>query len=218
MCRDAYGSVLFIDEAYSLYRGDGNERDFGREALETLIAEMENHRNDLVVIMAGYTDDMETLMKGNAGLASRMPYVIEFPNFNRDELYRIYLSMIEGQFAYDEDLLPAVRAYFDALPDVVLDSKEFSNARFVRNLFERTWAKAAMRCQRTARILRIGILLLILSRDTFPGSSGVGSSANCSSSAASRLSNRSYKLTFMLPSLQTVFSVLPKPCVSVCPH
>ena len=58
MCRDAYGSVLFIDEAYSLYRGDENSRDFGREALDTLIAEMENHRKDFVVIMAGYPDDM----------------------------------------------------------------------------------------------------------------------------------------------------------------
>lgn len=147
MCRDAYGSILFIDEAYSLYRGDGNDRDFGREALDTLIAEMENHRGDLVVIMAGYPDDMDRLMRGNAGLASRMPYVIEFPNFTRDELYSIYVSMLEGRFGYDEDLLPAVRDFFDSISDSVLTSKEFSNARFVRNLFERTWAKAAMRCQ-----------------------------------------------------------------------
>ena len=147
ICRDAYGSVLFIDEAYSLYRGDGNDRDYGREALDTLIAEMENHRSDLVVIMAGYTDEMERLMKGNAGLASRMPYVIEFPNFTRDQLYQIYCSMLGGKFKYTDDLLPAVKEYFDALPDALIASKEFSNGRFVRNLFERTWAKAAMRCQ-----------------------------------------------------------------------
>lgn len=61
MCRDAYGSVLFIDEAYSLYRGDDNSRDYGIEAIDTLISEMENHKDDLVVIMAGYTDDMENL-------------------------------------------------------------------------------------------------------------------------------------------------------------
>ena len=82
--------MLFIDEAYSLFRGDGNDRDYGREALDTLIAEMENHRSDLVVIMAGYTDEMDTLMKGNAGLASRMPYTLEFPNFTREELYKIF--------------------------------------------------------------------------------------------------------------------------------
>jgi SpoVK/Ycf46/Vps4 family AAA+-type ATPase len=147
ICRDAYGSVLFIDEAYSLYKGPDNEKDYGREALDTLIAEMENHRSDMVIIMAGYTDEMETLMKGNAGLASRMPYVIEFPNFTREQLYDIFVSMLENQFEYEQDLLPCVKEYFMSLPDGVLLAKEFSNARFVRNLFERTWAKASMRCQ-----------------------------------------------------------------------
>ncbi|MBO5363256.1 MAG: AAA family ATPase [Clostridia bacterium] len=146
LCRDAYGSVLFIDEAYSLYRG-GSSNDYGKEALDTLIAEMENHRSDLVVIMAGYTEDMEILMKGNAGLASRMPYVLEFPNFNREELFTIFKSMVSGRFKYDEELLVAAKEYFNALPDAFITAKEFSNGRFVRNLFERTWAKAAMRCQ-----------------------------------------------------------------------
>ena len=161
MCRDAYGSVLFIDEAYSIYRGEGNDRDFGREALDTLIAEMENHRSDLVVIMAGYTEDMDRLMQGNAGLASRMPYVIEFPNFTREELYSIFLSMLKRQFKYDADMLPAVKDYFMNLPEEVVSSKEFSNARFVRNLFERTFAKASMRCQ-LAKISSI-----TLTRDDF---------------------------------------------------
>lgn len=158
MCRDAYGSVLFIDEAYSLYRGDDNARDYGREALDTLIAEMENHRGDMVVIMSGYTDEMDTLMRGNPGLAGRMPYVIEFPNFTREELYKIYVSMLGRKFEYSDDLLPAVRDYFDNLPDEVIGAKEFSNARFVRNLFERTWAKAALRCQleKQKRIILLG--------------------------------------------------------------
>ncbi|MBO5312883.1 MAG: AAA family ATPase [Clostridia bacterium] len=147
ICRDAYGSVLFIDEAYSLYKGNESSADYGREALDTLIAEMENHRSDMVVIMAGYTDEMNTLMEGNAGLASRMPYVIEFPNFTREQLYEIYVSMIEGRFKYDSDLLPAVKEYFLNLSDSIINAKDFSNARFVRNLFERTWAKSAMRCQ-----------------------------------------------------------------------
>ena len=147
ICRDAYGSVLFLDEAYTLYRGDGNDRDYGREALDTLIAEMENHRDDMVIIMAGYADEMETLMHGNAGLASRMPYIIEFPNFTREQLYQVFVSMMGTKFKHDEALLPAVKTYFDSLPDALLNSKEFSNARFVRNLYERTWAKAAMRCQ-----------------------------------------------------------------------
>lgn len=146
MCRDAYGSVMFIDEAYSLFRGDGSDRDFGREALDTLIAEMENHRSDFVVIMAGYTDDMKTMMEGNAGLRSRVPYTIEFPNFTREQLYEIFVSMV-GKLECEAAVLECAKKYFDGLPDAVLESKDFSNARFVRNLFERTWAKASMRCQ-----------------------------------------------------------------------
>ncbi|MCM1368739.1 MAG: AAA family ATPase [Roseburia sp.] len=146
MCRDAYGSVLFIDEAYSLFRGDGNDRDFGREALDTLIAEMENHRSDFVVIMAGYTEDMKKMMTGNSGLASRVPYTIEFPNFTRPQLHDIFVSLA-SRFTCEPAVLDAARKYFDNIPDSVLESKEFSNARFVRNLFERTWAKASMRCQ-----------------------------------------------------------------------
>ena len=146
ICRDAYGSVLFIDEAYSLYRED-NDRDYGKEALDTLIAEMENHRSDLVVIMAGYTDDMQRLLKGNAGLASRIPYTIEFPNFTREQLYDIYLTMLKKGFEYEEDLLPLVKDYFMGLSDKIINAKEFSNGRFVRNLYERTWSKAAMRTQ-----------------------------------------------------------------------
>lgn len=147
ICRDAYGSVLFIDEAYSLYRGDDDSRDYGREALDTLIAEMENHRNDFIVIMAGYTDDMEKLMKGNLGLASRMPYVIEFPNFTREQLYAIFESMVKDKFKYDDRLFEVAKGYFMGLSEEMISAKEFANARFVRNLFERTWAKAAMRCQ-----------------------------------------------------------------------
>lgn len=147
MCRDAYGSVMFIDEAYSLYRSGGSKVDFGREALDTLIAEMENHRNDLVVIMAGYTKEMEELMEGNPGLASRMPYIIEFPNYTRQQLTQIFLQMAEKTFSFAEDFKEAVKEYFDALPDEVLSAESFSNARFVRNLYERTWGKAVLRCQ-----------------------------------------------------------------------
>lgn len=147
MCRDAYGSVLFIDEAYSLYRSGASSNDFGREAIDTLIAEMENHRSDLVVIMAGYTDEMETLMRSNPGLESRMPYVIEFPNYTRTELRDIFMSMVQKSFEIPEGLREAVEEYFSNLPEEMLTSKEFSNARFVRNLYERTWGKAGVRCR-----------------------------------------------------------------------
>ena len=147
MCRDAYGSVMFIDEAYTLYRGENNERDFGREALDTLIAEMENHRSDFMVIMAGYTDEMDTLLKGNPGLRNRMPYTIEFPNFTRAQLCEIFRSFLKKKFVYEDELLVAVENYFNGLEEEFINSKDFGNARFVRNLFERTWGKASLRCQ-----------------------------------------------------------------------
>ncbi|MBQ2793163.1 MAG: AAA family ATPase [Clostridia bacterium] len=148
MCRDAYGSVLFIDEAYSLCTDlSPDSKDYGKEALATLIAEMENHRDDFVVIMAGYTDDIERMMKGNAGLASRVPYTIDFPNFTREQLYQIFLNMLGDKLEYEEEMLEQVRAYFNGLTDEFINAKEFSNARFVRNLFERTYGKAALRCQ-----------------------------------------------------------------------
>lgn len=147
ICRDAYGSVLFIDEAYTLYRGDDNDRDYGREALDMLVSEMENHRSDFVVIMAGYTDDMNTMISGNAGLRSRMPFQIVFPNYTREQLAEIFFRMAEKSFTLDDSVREAVKHYFNTLPDEVLNAKSFSNARYVRNLFERTWGKAMMRAQ-----------------------------------------------------------------------
>ena len=147
ICREAYGSVLFIDEAYSLFSSNTSDSDYGREALDTLIAEMENHRSDMVVIFAGYKDEMEQLMKGNAGLKSRIPYKIEFPNFSKEQLYDIFVNMLKESFKYEESLLECAKEYFMNLSDDFINSKEFSNARYVRNLFERTWAKACMRSQ-----------------------------------------------------------------------
>lgn len=147
-CRDAYGSVLFIDEAYSLYNeGHRNTADYGREAIATLISEMENHRNDLVVIMAGYPDEMQTLMDANKGLESRMPYVIEFPNYTREQLFDIFMLMVEKNFKYKDGFKETAREFFLSLSDELINDKKFSNARFARNVFERTWGKAAMRAQ-----------------------------------------------------------------------
>jgi len=86
-------------------------------------------------------------MEGNPGLASRMHYIIEFPNYTRPQLTEIFLQMAGKNFSFDEAFKEAVQAYFDALPDEVLSAESFSNARFVRNLYERTWGKAVLRCQ-----------------------------------------------------------------------
>ena len=144
-CRDSYGSVLFIDEAYALYENDVQTNDYGKEALTTLISEMENHRDDMLVIMAGYTDDMETLMRGNAGLRSRMPYVLTFENYTRDQLFDIFMLMVRKHFDYTPEFEKEAKRFFDTLPDEYLNSREFANARFVRNLYERTWSKGALR-------------------------------------------------------------------------
>ncbi len=152
ICRDAYGSVLFIDEAYALYSdgGPGNN-DYGREAITTLVAEMENHRDDMLVVMAGYTDDMDNLMKMNEGLRSRMPIMLHFENYTREQLFEIFMLMVKKHFAYTEDLEAEAKLYFMALTDEYMEAREFSNARFVRNLYERTWSKAALRASLEGR-------------------------------------------------------------------
>jgi len=148
MCRDAYGSIMFIDEAYALYDDDElSVRGYGKEVIETLVTEMENHRSDFVVIMAGYPDKMANLMNSNNGLASRMPYIIKFPNYTRAQLHEIYMRMATRDFEIEDGLDEVVKEYFEQLSDEIIEDKDFSNARFVRNLYERTWGKSAMRAQ-----------------------------------------------------------------------
>ncbi len=165
ICRDSYGSVLFIDEAYALYGEEHQANDFGKEAITTLISEMENHRDDMLVVMAGYIDEMETLMKANPGLRSRMPYIIEFPNYSRDQLFQIFMKMVKKHFEYSEDFETEAKKYFDDLSDEMLSSKEFANARFVRNLYERSWSKAALRASLA------GSKIISLSREDFVAAS-----------------------------------------------
>lgn len=143
-CRDAYGSVLFIDEAYGMNVGTskGTTAD---EIVPALVAEMENHRSDLCVILAGYKDEMYEFLKTNSGLESRIPHVIEFPNYSKNELMEIFLHMVKKNFAYEDDLLDAVSEYINNIPEEQYETKEFSNARFIRNLYEHLWGKAAYR-------------------------------------------------------------------------
>jgi hypothetical protein len=148
LCRDAYGSVLFIDEAYTLADANYSDGGYAKEAVDTLIAQMENHREDLVVIMAGYPNEMARLMNMNPGLEGRMPYELVFPNYTREELAQIFLRMVDGDgFRCGEGVEQAVKDYFAKLDDAILMNKNFANARFARNLFERTWSKTVMRAQ-----------------------------------------------------------------------
>lgn len=147
ICRDAYGSVLFIDEAYTLFRSKDDEKDFGREALDALLSQMENHRQDLVVIMAGYPEEMELMLDANPGLRSRIPYKISFRNYKQDELAKIYMEMAKKKYTCAEGLEEAVEGFFGSISEEALKEKSFANARYVRNLFERTVTKAGMRLQ-----------------------------------------------------------------------
>jgi Cdc6-like AAA superfamily ATPase len=136
----AIGGVLLIDEAYALARGDG--RDFGQEAIDTLVKLMEDHRDDLVVIAAGYLDEMADFVDSNPGLRSRFPKTIEFPDYTDDELVAIFSSMCEtSHYAPTVGAIAAARAWFEAQPR----GKGFGNGRLVRNLFEDAVARQASR-------------------------------------------------------------------------
>ncbi len=144
-CARAYGSVLFIDEAYALYRSKDNGKDFGQEAIDTLIAEMENHSDDLLVIFAGYPDEMDLFTNANPGLKSRIPFTIHFPNYSADELFYIFEKMASREFQCSKEFLDAAKRHFLELAAKIKDEKSFGNARYVRNLYERTWGYAAKR-------------------------------------------------------------------------
>ncbi|MBO5060789.1 MAG: AAA family ATPase [Clostridia bacterium] len=142
ICRNAYGSVLFIDEAYTL----ADERDgYSKEAIGTLIAEMENNRDKMVVIFAGYEKELEELFDMNPGLRDRIPHKINFPNYNREELKQIFFMHLKNKISCDESFEKEADVFFRDFPEEIMQERDFSNGRFVRNLAERIISKAAMR-------------------------------------------------------------------------
>lgn len=142
----AMGGVLFIDEAYYLYRPD-NERDYGQEAIEILLQMMENNRDDLVVILAGYADRMETFFSANPGFRSRIAHHIDFPDYTNDELFRIVEAMMGEQ---NYLLTPAARAAFVGYIAKRRGQPHFANARSIRNAFDRARLRQANRLFETA--------------------------------------------------------------------
>ena len=135
--RDAHGGILFIDEAYSLLKTNGSNtaEDFGKEAIETLLKEMEDRRGSLVVIVAGYTEPMRRFIRSNPGLASRFTTEVLFPDYNAEELIQIFNSMCQSrQFTLTED---AIRAAEGSIKEMVASKgDDFGNAREIRTLFE----------------------------------------------------------------------------------
>lgn len=132
--RSALGGVLFIDEAYSLYRGKDDS--FGLEAIDTLVKGMEDHRDDLVVILAGYSREMEQFLTANSGLASRFPNKIEFPDYTGEELWRILELNAKGRgYRLAEGCQAPLTEYFTRAQAENAD--ENGNGRMARNLLER---------------------------------------------------------------------------------
>jgi probable Rubsico expression protein CbbX len=139
--KKAMGGVLFIDEAYYLYRPD-NERDYGQEAIEILLQVMENNRDDLVVILAGYGDRMETFFQSNPGMRSRIAHHLEFPDFAEGELLRIAELMLEQQ---NYRFGPGAREVFQDYLAHRIRQPQFANARSVRNALDRARLRQASR-------------------------------------------------------------------------
>ncbi len=137
----AMGGVLFIDEAYYLYRPD-NERDYGQEAIEILLQVMENNREDLVVILAGYADRMDRFFSSNPGFRSRIAHHIDFPDYGDEELLTIASSMLASQSYHFDSEARQVMADYIAMRR---QQPHFANARSIRNALDRARLRQANR-------------------------------------------------------------------------
>ena len=139
--KKAMGGVLFIDEAYYLYRPE-NERDYGQEAIEILLQVMENQRDDLVVILAGYKDRMDTFFQSNPGMSSRIAHHLDFPDYSGNELLQIADRMLTDSHYH---FGPGARQAFDDYLQRRLTQPHFANARSVRNALDRMRLRQASR-------------------------------------------------------------------------
>ncbi len=151
------GGVLFIDEAYYLYRQE-NERDYGQEAIEILLQVMENQREDLVVILAGYKDRMESFFQSNPGISSRIAHHLDFPDYSLDELLAIaQLMLAEQMYRFSPEALKAFEAYLKRR----MHMPRFSNARSVRNALDRARLRQANRLvARGGRLSKLDLMTI----------------------------------------------------------
>ncbi len=139
--KKAMGGVLFIDEAYYLYRPE-NERDYGQEAIEILLQVMENNRDDLVVILAGYKDKMDKFFESNPGFRSRIAHHIDFPDYSNNELLEIAEVMVASMnYQFNEESKKAMAEYIK----IRKKQPHFANARSIRNAIDRARLRQANR-------------------------------------------------------------------------
>ena len=157
----AMGGVLFIDEAYYLYRPE-NERDYGQEAIEILLQVMEAHREDLVVILAGYADRMDVFFRSNPGMASRIAHHIDFPDFTHEELLQIADLMLERE---QYRLSPGAREAFAEYVRLRMGQPRFANARSIRNAIDRLRLRQARRLVAAGGVIARDDLMAISPED-----------------------------------------------------
>ncbi|SJZ34175.1 AAA family ATPase [Garciella nitratireducens] len=140
---EALGGILFIDEAYSLARG--GKKDFGKEAIDTLVKAMEDHKNDFILILAGYKEEMEYFLMSNPGLKSRFPIYLEFRDYSIEQLMQI--AEIIAQKRQYQITLEGKRALYNILlrNQLTNDNRNYGNAREVRNIIEKAIRKQALR-------------------------------------------------------------------------
>ncbi|WP_238177955.1 AAA family ATPase [Paenibacillus contaminans] len=139
---EALGGVLFIDEAYTLARHDHDT--FGTEAIDTIVKAMEDHRDNLVVVLAGYTQEMETFLRSNPGLRSRFPFIVEFPDYKAADMLEIMIQMTEKNgFRIEAGAYEGLMELFDQKQ--IPGRNDSGNGRLVRNLFEEAVRKQAIR-------------------------------------------------------------------------
>jgi len=164
--RRAYGGVLFIDEAYYLYRPE-NERDYGQEAIEILLQVMENDRDKLVVILAGYKDRMDAFFASNPGMASRVTHHVDFPDYTPDELMEIAQRMLERQdYRLSSDAEKAFREYLERR----MQMPRFAHGRSTRNAIDRARLRHASRLFDSDRPLGHDELMTIEADDIYASS------------------------------------------------
>ncbi|MGI6166299.1 MAG: AAA family ATPase [Limnochordia bacterium] len=153
--KKAMGGILFIDEAYSLARG--GDKDFGKEAIDTLVKAMEDHKSELILILAGYRDEMDRFMRTNPGLRSRFPLHIQFPDYTPAELMEIAQLMLKER---EYILSDSAKTRLWTFAEEINKQQTSGNARAVRNLIEGAIRRQAVRLVKQESITREDLMLI----------------------------------------------------------
>lgn len=165
--KEAMGGVLFIDEAYSLYKGENTQWDYGSEAIEILMKRMEDYRNNLAVIVAGYPEPMDNFLNSNEGFKSRFVNYIHFEDYSAFELSQIFISLCsQNNYSLKNDALELAKIVFES--SYAQKDKSFGNARFVRNMFEKIIRNQALRIGESTAKPTESQLQIIEPQDVYP--------------------------------------------------